>query len=106
MQKGDPEGAFLPLHQRLLFLAYVEHQIVVYQLKTVLANNLFLALFDFGINEFDHLTAFHADHMVVVTAVSQFEHGMTAIEIGAHHQTRSLKLRQHALNRGQTDVFA
>ena len=80
MQKGDPEVAFLPLRQRLLFLAYVEHQIVIHQLKAVLTDDLFLTLFNFGIDELNHLTAFDADHMVVVTAISQFENGMTATD--------------------------
>ena len=48
--------------------------------------------------------ALHADEMVVVRALVQFEDRLARFEMVAHQQPRLLELRQHAVDRGEPDV--
>ncbi len=72
----------------------------------MLLDNRLLKLLDFFVEEFDYLTGIHVDHVVVVTAVSQFEYSMTAIKVVAYHKACCFKLGQNTVNRGQTDILA
>ncbi|KGU86653.1 hypothetical protein N005_03295 [Pseudomonas mediterranea CFBP 5447] len=105
MKEGDPEVAFFH-YPRLLFLAYMQDEMVIDQLEAILFSNCFLQFFDFRTDELDNLTGFHIYHVVVVLPVRQFKDRMTAIEIMASHEAGSLELGQNTVNRGQTDVLA
>lgn len=94
------------MERKSLLLAHVQHQIVIDELEAMLFHDLFLPLFDFGVDEFDDLTGIHADHVVVVAAVSQFEHGMAAIEVVADDEAGSLELGKHAVDRRKAYVLA
>ena len=107
--EGDPRVAFNAVQFKakcLLFLAHVQHEIVIYQLVAVLQHDFLLTLFDFGIEELDDFARLHVDHMVVVAAVGQFKHCMTAVEVVTNDKTCRLELGQNTVNRGQTDVLA
>ena len=86
-------------------LAYVEHEIVINQLETMFLDNFLLTTLNFRIVEFDHLARINAHHVVMVAAISQLEHGVTAIEVMPLDQACSLKLRQHAIHGGQAHIF-
>lgn len=79
---------------------------MVHQLEAMLGYDFALALLDFGIHEFDDFTGIHVHHVVVVTAIGQLEHCMTAVEVVANHQTRRLELGQHAIDGGQAYILA
>ncbi len=79
---------------------------MVYQLVAMLGHDFALAFLDLGIHELDDFTGIHVDHMVVVTAIGQFEHRMTAVEVVANHQTRRFELGQYAVDGGQAHVLA
>lgn len=75
------------------------------ELEAALFDDLFLAFLDFRVHEFDDFAGIDADHVIMVTAVGQFEDGMAAIEVVAHHQAGGFELGQDAVDGGQTDVF-
>jgi len=72
--------------------------------KTTFLRNLDLALLDFLIEEFLDLAAIQADQMVVVRTFVQLEHRLAGFEVIALQQAGLLKLRQHAIDRGQADI--
>lgn len=76
------------------------------ELVTVLFDDFLLAALDLVIEELDDLTTFQAHHMIMVLLVGHFEHGMTAIEIVANHQSCGFELGQYAIDGRQTDILA
>ncbi|VFT53264.1 Uncharacterised protein [Pseudomonas aeruginosa] len=76
------------------------------QLEAALADDFLLALLDFRIHELDHLAGIDADHVVVVAAIGELEHGMAAIEVVTHHQAGGLELGQHPIDGCQAHVLA
>jgi hypothetical protein len=68
--------------------------------------NGFLPLLDHFVDELIHPSAFHAQDMVVMDPLVEFEHGMTALEVVALHQTSRFKLGQHPVNGRKPDVLA
>ncbi len=71
----------------------------------MLGDDLFLPLFYFRVDELDHLSGIHADHVIMVPVGGDFEYGMPAVEIVAYHAVGSLKLSEYAIDSGQADVF-
>ena len=76
---------------------------VLNDLALGLGNSL-LALLDLGVEELFHLAAGGADEVIVVLAFVQFVNGLAALEVAAAQNAGLLKLRQHAVHRGQADV--
>src|SRR3979490_1461046 len=72
----------------------------------MLLDNSPLKLFNFFIEEFDHLPRVHIHHMVVVSTVGQFKNRMTSVEIVANHKSSGFELSQDTINGGQTDILA
>lgn len=65
-----------------------------------------LALFDFRIVKLFHLAAIEAHQMIVVGAFVELIDGLAALKIAAREQARLLKLREHPIDGGQTNVCA
>jgi outer membrane protein assembly factor BamE len=74
------------------------------QAKTQALGNAVLAFFDFRIDKFFHVAAVQAHDVVVVCAFVQFKHGLASLEVVALEQAGLLKLGEHAVDRGQTNV--
>ena len=64
-----------------------------------------LTRFDGIIAEFNDLAAIEADQVIVVMLLGQFEYRFTAFEIMTGNNARVIKLVQHAINGGQTNLF-
>lgn len=73
--------------------------------KAVFSRNFFLACLNGRVIKFFQMAALHANNMVMVLAMIQFEHGFPAFEIVPNQNARQLKLGQHAVNRGETHVL-
>ncbi len=73
--------------------------------ETVLGCDFFLAGFDGGVEEFLDVPALHANDMIVMFAVIEFEHRFVAFKVMPDQDTRQLELGQHAINRRQADIF-
>src|SRR5205823_4153968 len=82
----------------------VEIQRVLADFETALLGDLDLTLFDLGVVELLDAPALHADEMIVMFALVQFEYGLTGFEMVSDEQSRLLKLRQHAIDGGKADV--
>jgi len=65
-----------------------------------------LPLLDPGIDELFHPTAIEAQDVIVVRAGAEFEHRHAIGEVVTCDQSRRLELRQHAIHRGEPDVFS
>lgn len=65
-----------------------------------------LALFDFRIVKLFDVAALHADQVIVVGALIEFEHRFIGFEVVANQQPGLFELHQHAVNRGQPGVRA
>lgn len=76
------------------------------QLEAVTLDDFFLQLFDLGIDELDDLAGIDADHVIVVTAIGQLEHGMTAVEVVTINEAGCLELGQDPVDGRQTDILA
>lgn len=68
--------------------------------------DLLLALLDLLIHELIHSSAFHAYDVVMMIALVQFEHRVTALEMMTCDQAGGLELRQHPVHRRQSYVIA
>src|SRR3546814_16466804 len=64
-----------------------------------------LQLFDLFAEEFVDLAGVESHHVIVVRTAVQFEDGVATFEIVALDKARGLELRQHPLDRCQSDVF-
>jgi uncharacterized membrane protein YcjF (UPF0283 family) len=84
--------------------ARIQRQRMLFQRKAFGFGHRSLALFDFWVVKLFHATAIEADQVVMVRAFVQLIHGFAALEIAAREQARLFKLRQHAIDRSQTDV--
>lgn len=82
----------------------VHHQAVTHNVIAVLASHFSLQALDVGADKLNHFAGFDIHHVVVMIAAHQFEHRMSALEMVAVHQTRSLELGQHAIDGGEADV--
>ncbi len=79
-------------------------------LEAVLSGDFFLALLDCLVEEFHHLTGFHADHVIVITLVELVAGLLGAaratVEHVLAHQVSGLELGQYPIDRGQPDFLA
>src|SRR5258705_626360 len=64
-----------------------------------------LPLFNAGVDELFDLAAVHADDMIVMCALVEFEYGHAVLEVMARDQAGRFELRQYAVHRGQADVL-
>ena len=65
-----------------------------------------LAALNFGVKKLFDLAAVQAHHVVVVLAFVEFVHRLARLKIAAHQQAGLLKLHQHPVHRGQTNIAA
>ena len=79
---------------------------MVFDRITVTVRDFLLELFDTIIDEFDDLSRLQANHVIVMTAVGEFEHRHPAFEVVPVHQAGALELRQHPVDRGQAEFVA
>lgn len=79
---------------------------MINELVAVLIGNLPLQIFDVFVHELDHFARFDAHHMVVMSALIQFKHGVVRFEIMPFDQARLLKLSQNTVNGCKSDIFA
>src|SRR5690606_6985044 len=79
---------------------------VVRHLVARLPGDLLLALLDGFIDEFVDAVALHADDVVMVVALVQLEHRVTALEVMPRDEAGVLELREHAVDRGKADLLA
>jgi outer membrane protein assembly factor BamE (lipoprotein component of BamABCDE complex) len=79
---------------------------VILELVAVPGGDFALQLLDSLIAELDDLAGLETDHMVMVGTIGELEDGAGTFEVMAGYQTRLLELRQHAINRGETELFA
>ena len=73
---------------------------------TVTVRDFLLELLDTIIDEFDDLARLQANHVIVVTAVGEFENRHPAFEVVPVHQAGAFELRQHPVDRGQAEFVA
>jgi len=74
--------------------------------EAALLGNLVLPALDLGIEEFLDLAALHADQVVVVAALVEFEHGFAGFEVVPFEQPGLFELGQHTIDRCQADIHA
>lgn len=68
--------------------------------------NLDLALLDFRVVEFFHLSALQAYQVIMVTAAFEFKHRLAAFKMVTLQQARLLELCQYAVNGGDAGILA
>ena len=78
---------------------------MINQIVAMLFSNSLLNCLDFAVLEFNHGTGHRTDHMVVVIAAIQLVHRGTIVKVVSDYQPSALKLRQHAIHRGNAHVF-
>ena len=83
----------------------VQGERVVLQLESACPGDFHLTLFDIGIDEFFDATALQTHKVVVVFALIELEQRATRLEIAALENAGLLKLSEHAIHRGKTDVL-
>src|SRR3954469_19904179 len=76
------------------------------QRKAASARDLVLAPLDLGVVELLDPTALQAHEVVVMPALVQLEHRLAGLEMLAREQPCMLELREHAIDRSETDVDA
>ena len=79
---------------------------VLDDLVAVAARDLTLQILNPLVVEFDDVPGIEADHVIVVGAVSKLEDGHAPLEIVPIHEARTLKLREHTINRREAQLFA
>jgi len=79
---------------------------VIFQNVSVTIGDIALKLLDPLIHELDHVTRLETDHVVVMRAIGQLEDCGATLEVVPGHESRLLELRQHAVDRGQTQFLA
>ena len=65
-----------------------------------------LALLDHILDEFDHLAAFDADQMVVMSATVELEYRLPSLEVVSAHQSGAFELGEHPIHGRQPDLLA
>ena len=65
-----------------------------------------LALFNLGIVKLFDTPAIEAHQMIVMRALIELVYRLAALKIAAREQAGLLKLREHAIHRGQADISA
>ena len=64
-----------------------------------------MPLFNGVVNKLVHFPAFHAQYVVVVTALVEFEDGMPTLEMMSLDQAGRFKLCEHPVDSGQADIL-
>ncbi len=59
---------------------------MIEQFEAMLCGHFTLQALDFIVDKLDNLARFHADHVIVMTAIIEFEDGMPALEIVSCHE--------------------
>ena len=67
--------------------------------------NFMLQPFDLVITEFNDVTGFNANHMIVMITVIEFEDRMPALEVMARHEARRFELGQHTIDGRKADIL-
>ena len=73
--------------------------------EAAIFGDFFLALFDFGVEEFFYAAALQAHQVIVVAALIEFEHSFAAFKVVADQESGLLELGEHAVHGGEADVF-
>lgn len=76
------------------------------QFESTLFSDDVLALFNFGVEELLDLATLHADKMIVVAALVEFEHRLAGLEVVSLKQACLFELSQHPIHSRQPDVHA
>lgn len=76
------------------------------QFIAVFVGNLVLEPFNLLVLELDHFAGLGTNHVIVMLALIDLEHRVTAIEVMPHDQTGALELGQHAVDRRQPHFLA
>ena len=84
----------------------VKTQGVVRNRKTLLQSNVVLAFFNFSIIKLLDTPAIQTNQVVMVLALIEFVDGPATLKMTATQNIGLLKLRQHAVHRGETYVRA
>src|SRR5260370_24985643 len=77
---------------------------VLADLKSAIAGDLGLALFDLGIEEFLDAAALQADQVVVLPTLIELENRLARIEMMADQETRLLELVEDPVNGRQPHI--
>lgn len=81
-------------------------QRMIVDFKAARFGHLGLALFDLSVVKLFDVAALHAYQMVVMRAAIEFKHRLVGLEVVADQKAGLLKLRQHAVDRGQAGIGA
>lgn len=84
----------------------IQRQRVLFEREAFGLSHGGLPFFNLGVVKLFHPPAVEADQMVVVRAFVQLIHRFTTLKIAAREQPCLLKLREHAIDRGQANVGA
>lgn len=82
----------------------IETERMVSDVKTFGVRDVLLSAFNFGVEKLLNPPTIQAHQMVVVLPFVQFINRFTAFELAAGEQSGLLKLHQHAVDGGQSDV--
>lgn len=74
------------------------------QREAALLGDLLLALLDFFVKKFFDPIAIEAHQMIMVGALVKFKDGFTCFEMIATEQASLLELRQHPIDRCQSNI--
>ena len=110
-QNPDTGEELLPVTQDPLFRRAsralgIDGQVVLAHAKTIFEGYLFFKCLEARIGKLNNLAAIHADDVVVVVDIGEFEDRVSALEVVADDQPRRLELGQHPVDRRQTDILA
>jgi hypothetical protein len=83
----------------------VQIEAVISDFEAEFGRDSLLLRLDHFIVKLFHQSALAAHQMVVVLHGAEFEHGMPAFEVMAHHQSGRFELGQHAVDGGQPHIF-
>src|SRR5262249_30194622 len=82
----------------------VQRKRMLVKLEAAFLRDRLLAPFDFGIEELFDAAAVDAHEVIVMRAFIEFEDGLARFEIASRQQAGLLELREHAINRRETDI--
>lgn len=100
--KGEASPSFF-VRARALDAARVQTQRVVFDLVALGLGNFFLARLDLGIKKLLDPATVHTHDVVVVMAFVEFKNRLAVFKVASAQDAGLLKLRQHAVHRGQAD---
>lgn len=83
----------------------VNHERVVADFKTIFLSDGSLALFDTPIDKLFYMTAIETQDVVVMLTGIELEHRHAVGKMVARHEPCCLKLGQHAINGGETNIL-